>query len=305
MADSKRCFIQFPHPGPEHLPKPKDAKCIEWNQNTNEHKRKFMQVSGSWITKDNQEHSGDLWMWGEWEPQSKLLDRNGKLEDDREDTPKYLWQPKLKQPLDNDYTKLHNTDPYVFGNEFVYSNCRRKESESDPLKHLEKGTVIAYGSGKQIAEQRAFVIDTVFVVGDSFDCDSSDLGNPDNGDKRLSRAFIEAVGKPLASGSSDGCGSDKVRIYFGATPSNTVNGVFSFFPATPASSKRWFPRLAIQSFDEDYIRPSNWRGLKGASRVVCENKIKDLWSELRDRTIEAGLVLGTNAKEPLVEQSTD
>ena len=68
MVD-KRCFVQFPHPGKEHG---LNSGQI-WHKQKHNHMRKFMQFHGKWIGKNDTEHSGDLWAWGEWEPESDIM----------------------------------------------------------------------------------------------------------------------------------------------------------------------------------------------------------------------------------------
>ena len=58
MIDT-RCFVQFPHPGAEHGPG-KDG-YIEWFASNYSHKRKFMQLNGSWIDKEGELRHGELW----------------------------------------------------------------------------------------------------------------------------------------------------------------------------------------------------------------------------------------------------
>ena len=88
MAD-KRCFVQFPHPGKEHLPN----TGREWHRQCRYHKRKFMQLRGEWIEESGAKQLGDLWAWGEWEPESDIV-------------------------------RAFNPAPFIFGKHFLYSNCR-------------------------------------------------------------------------------------------------------------------------------------------------------------------------------------
>ena len=58
---------------------------------------------------------------------------------------------------------LHNTDPFIFGDRFLYSNC--KQATSTRLRSLGRGSVIAFGSHTA----RRWVLDTVMVVAGSVD----------------------------------------------------------------------------------------------------------------------------------------
>ena len=108
------CFVQFPHPGAEHGPGPSRGRA--WNTLTAAHARKFMQPTGEWIDADSNTASGDLWAWGEWEPQSRLLRRlDGFV---ARGYPQCLWRPYHVIPEDG-YRGLHNTDPFIFGERFL------------------------------------------------------------------------------------------------------------------------------------------------------------------------------------------
>lgn len=61
-------FVQFPHPGLEHKPK---GTWMEWNRR--DHARKFLKASGKYIA-SGEERWGPFVFWGEWEPQSRVLE---------------------------------------------------------------------------------------------------------------------------------------------------------------------------------------------------------------------------------------
>jgi len=57
-----------------------------------------------------------------------------------------------------------NTDPYIFGKQFIYSCC--KQNTFNVLKRLEPDDIILFGSMKENeADEWGFMLDTVFVVG--------------------------------------------------------------------------------------------------------------------------------------------
>ena len=159
MADNQR-FVQFPHPGREHEPDLAGGKA--WNTLNSQHARKFMEFGGKWIENDGSGRSGNLRAWGEWEAESDLVCG---LIQPRQDShyPRHLWHPYYI-PRDN-YQWLHNTDPFIFGERFLYSNCKQVTVSS--LAHLGRGSVIAFGSGMKIAGNPEWVLDTVLVVADS------------------------------------------------------------------------------------------------------------------------------------------
>jgi hypothetical protein len=137
MGWNERRFVQFPHPGGEHRPDPASRK--PWHRHADgDHRRKFLSLNGRWWTA-GREQSGTLHAWGEWEAQSILVRRLP----GSEAYPHYLWQPYYA-PQD-DYTGLHNTDPFIYGG-FFYGNCKQGTSASlKGLKHLGDGSVIVFG----------------------------------------------------------------------------------------------------------------------------------------------------------------
>lgn len=299
MTD-KRCFIQFPHPGGEH--KPDRNGKIGWNKRCRPHKRKFMRLRGEWIDGSGNRHCDDLLAWGEWEPESDLI-RDFKTPDGEPHHPRYLWDPYWVPR--NTYRCLHNTDPFIFGDRFLYSNCSQSAPNKCGLKHLDQGSVIAFGSGKKIKDHCTWMLDTVLVVRDSF------WYNPLNPRKALEGKvpdeFLEVTGSPLVAWAEDlrkGSGStacaptsEQLRLYRGATPDDPVDGMFSFFPAIPADGESCFPRPVV-FLDDEYFNPRSLRAPKGAG---CNRKSDELgcqWRSLVKQVHRAGLVLGTCAQLP-------
>ena len=146
-----RRFIQFPHPGPEHEPDDPNGKVKSWSERHDlngralDHKRKFMRLrGGEWIDREGRKHKGDLDAWGEWEPESNLIS-GFNPEDDQ--LPKYLWE--LYWIRKKHHTDLHNTDPFIFGDCFLFSNCKqRKHGKKTALQNLAPGSLIIFGSRK-------------------------------------------------------------------------------------------------------------------------------------------------------------
>ena len=282
MADS-RCFVQFSHPGWEHEPDPGGGKA--WNSYAHGHMRKFMQLRGEWMNEDGTRSSGDLRAWGEWEPESELV---GELVPPYQDSryPRYLWRPYYVAK--NDYRELHNTDPFIFGERFLYSNCGQPKKPG--LRKLGRGSVIAFGSGKKIDGERRWMLDTVLVVADYVD-----YGAPEALmvlDEWASDAFLVASGGPLVDNEEA-----QLRLYRGATPEDPIDGMFSFFPATPASGDSGFARPLIE-LPSEYFNPRSWQAPKGLWRDRSAEELRGLWDSLVQQVHEAGLVLGTQAELP-------
>lgn len=298
MADSC-CFVQFPHPGREAGPRVGRA----WNTLNATHARKFMQLRGEWIRADGSTRSGDQWAWGEWEPQSRLLRRLH--QPDALAYPACLWLPYYAISEDG-CQGLHNTDPFIFGDQFLYSNC--KQPRSPRLRSLDHGSVIAFGSRKA----GRWLLDTVLVVAGFVDYSPawarSDLAG------LVPATFLDVTGGPLEDNNHDAtctpaprlrkrCGGQQAsdpdatfRLYWGATPTDRVHGMFSFFPAMPAGGDTGFPRPGV-ALPEPYFNNRVQRGHK-QSRGLSRNTVVRLWKSLATQVCDAGLVLGTHAALP-------
>ena len=282
--DDRRCFVQFSHPGQEHEPDLGGEKM--WNNSNLKHKRKFMQFRGEWIEQDGGTRTGDLCAWGEWEPESDLIRKldqpGGSLQ-----YPRYLWHPYYMSRAN--YAGLHNTDPFIFGERFLYSNCG--QTSKPGLKHLGDGSVIAFGSGKSIKGERRWMLDTVLVVKDSVEYRApEELMVLDEwvSDAFLHYHFLVATGGLL---------TDSGRLYWGATPDDAVDGMFSFFPAMPADGGLGFPRPLID-LPCEYFNPKSWQSPKGLRRERTGEKLRGLWECLATQVHDVGLVLGTCAALP-------
>lgn len=294
--DDKCCFVQFPHPGGEH--KPDRNGKIGWNKTlrngrANPHKRKFMQFRGDWTDENGNTYPDNLRAWGEWEPESKLI-----LEFNTNSGPHHpsrLWKPYWI-PKDT-YRCLHNTDPFIFGECFLYSNCGQLPRNKRGLKHLAPGSVIAFGS--KVNSEPEWALDTVFVVRDSFAYDP--LNPRDALEGKVPEAFLSVTGGPLTEDPklkelADNGKAQEFRLYRGATPKNPVCGMHSFFPAIPASSNSGFRRPPIVGIER--INPGNWRTPKGQGKELALKDLRRLWDSLAARVWKADLVLGTRAEIP-------
>ena len=287
MADRRR-FVQFPHPGGEH-----DAESgSAWNPNRRDsrHRRKFMLLDGQWVDGNDQLQAGELSAWGEWEPEAELvaeLDRDG-----RPGLPRHLWRPYYIPKAD--YKGLHNTDPFIFGPRFLYSNCRQPRHAS--LRRLACGSVIAFGSGKTINGERRWVLDTVLVVKDFVDYEPTRARDELEG--WASAEWLDVTAAPLADSMGGSCGGctpakgPRFRLYRGATPADPVDGMYSFFPALPAGADIGFSRPPVD-LPGRYFNPRSWQAPKGLRHEGSIDELRSLWSSLVEQVREQGLVLGT------------
>ena len=299
--DKELRFVQFPHPGWEHEPDDPNGKGRSWHKTYrklengecvwNSHKRKFMRLrGGQWIDEEWCKHIDDLYAWGEWEPESILVPGFNPPKDDPL-APRYLWDPYWVRK--KDYSGLHNTDPFIFGERFLYSNCYQPRIRR--LRALAPGSLIMFGSCKQDGGEWKWMLDTVFVVRDSFPYDPRNP-RPDL-EGKVSETFLEVTGGPLSSNPLPP-DVEKFRLYRGVTPDEheEFGGMFSFFPAKPAGDHSAFRRPFIK-LPQSFFTSGNLQSprITEVDRL-CE--LRELWDSIVAQVRAAGLVLGTHTDLP-------
>ena len=275
-VDDQLLIVQFLHPGGEH--RPDDGLLKTWN--TGPHKRKFLVGGGRWRTAtDSVDQVSQIVFWGEWEPPSQIAAR---YESSDRAWPNYLHTPLwTTAPPDG---SLQNTDPYVYGDHFRYSNCLQTTVHGPTgLQNLAPGSVILFGSG--IADE--FALDTVLVVADSEPMSRSMVPSDAKGD-----AFRSVVHDVLYRENRD----LETRLYHGATPSERVGQMFSFFPTLPLeAAPHGFPRPTI-------IFPSiiNPRLRQGRKHTLAKSidECHHMWDAIATQVVEQGLALGTQVDTP-------
>ena len=285
-------FIQFLHPGSEHTPDKNNPNHISWNQS--KHKRKFIKNPGAYLEGDRKNDS-DLIFWGEWEPQSDVIQE---LEVKQKKVyPKYLYQPYYSI-IDNKQF-LQNTDPFVFGNNFYYVCCRQATKRgSTKLRFLERGSVILFGS----CLNKQFVLDTVFVVDSYVDIESLEQISQ-HVPETDRETYVDVTLKHILDNTSDSCikknesnctASQNFHLYTGAKFDNPVNDMFSFFPCLPykQNSNIGFIRPAIQVSDISPNLNQNFKILNS------KQGHQQLWQQVRRQVEQAGLKIGIHSKLP-------
>ena len=221
-----------------------------------------------------------MWAWGEWEAQSTLvrnLDTSGGPE-----LPHRLWRPHYAVPRDS-YAGLHNTDPFIFGERFLYSNC--KQPSRPGLRRLGRGSVIVFGS-----KRGDWVLDTVLVVANHVDYAAPEarVALADE----VHEAFLAVTAGPIADNAEEAT----LRLYRGATPDDPVNKMYSFFPAMPAGRDAGFKRPSVE-LDARYFTKTLRQNYK-RSCDLPPDLLRALWEQLAAQVRGSGLVLGTYAEVP-------
>jgi hypothetical protein len=271
--------VQFPHPGGEHVPRGDE---MAWN--TAPHRRIFLKNPGSTVSQDGSvTFVGSLAFWGEWEPPSSVERRwpreNG--------SPTVLHAPCWDDP--GPPGRRQNTDPWVFGSHFLYSNCKQLTPRGAPsaMQRLATGSMILFGS----ARLSEFVLDTVFVVGDVIGrfrpVDGVESGTP---------AFDVCTANSLAT-EPDRINRGTFTIFRGATPQQPVNGMFSFVPSRRSGDDDCrFARPAIRL--PGIINPLSRQSPSGAKVLRGRAEVSTAWNEVVEQVKTAGLELGVDLAEP-------
>ena len=259
-------IVQFPHPQDE--PRLGISSTQPWN--TGRHCRKFLRNLGYYVLPGGEcSERTSLVFWGEWEPPSRIV----KSWRDEKPLPSSLHEPYWRRDAP---AERQNTDPWVFGDHFLYSNCKqfnpRRQSctakqytsprEPSALQRLQPGSIILFGS--VIGDD--FVLDTVFVVKAS---EPFTLRCPP---RDISDAFRFCTIESLAAADDDeGCAAgadDKFTLYRGVTydDRDQYNGTYSFVPCRREDAKDFrFRRPAISL--SGYINPRSKQAPSGATRT--------------------------------------
>jgi hypothetical protein len=284
LPDDLLRIVQFPHPGREH--EPDDSLGKGWN--LAEHRRKFMRAQGEWMEDADAtvpRREGEIVFWGEWEAPSRLITE---LDRPTSRHPKYLFEPVWSRPPD--HPRVQNTDPFVFGDRFLYSNCRQN-TKRGPLKtqRLAPGSLVIFGSGLG----GAFVVDTVFVVAHSRWVTAETIGKLD----------VDPVFHAVTLGLlSLRPGGPNYRLYEGATPDEPIAGMFSFVPCLPVED----PKLGFARPDLQLDGVVNPRNVMAAKLTLADDlaTMKAHWDAVASQVLEQDLALGTRATMPRPEPGT-
>lgn len=279
-------FVQFMHPGYEHGPDTAGHKA--WNKRT--HRRKFLRSRGRFRAGlSAPDVRGDLVFWGEWEAQSVVEE----LPRTAADAPRWIHAPRL-QPLGS-YAGAQNTDPFVFGTQFLYTCCKQRLHSGRPtqLRFLEPGSVILFGSHVR----GAFALDTVFVVGDHLDHTTP----RDIPSGIVPKAFVHTTLRPMYEMDGNYCDPQHVgwRLYRGATTSRRQHTMFSFVPARPVEDDgpQGFARPTLTL--DGLITPALRQGQKITPLPVEE--MRSVWHGVVDQVLDEELVLATAFETPSIE----
>lgn len=264
----------FNHPGGERvLSSSEIMKGIAlWN--SGKHSRKYVEVDGEYLSSLNSTQvKARLGFWTEWEAASSFKKNNNTLSG----FPLYIHTP-LK-PVNPNSNKLLNTDPCVFGDYFLYSNCQQytcQGKQATVLQNLEPGDVIIFGS----YVSGHFVVDTVFVIKDVITINRRQVNSKSV--QQVPLWYYDLTLNFLAL---------THKLYIGATSSQPFSGMFSFFPSVTVSQMpSGFSRpVVLNQYNKGRFRGFKYKGLDAP---------KILWNQVVQETLSAGLKLGVSAEAP-------
>jgi len=210
--------------------------------------------------------------WGEWEPPSFIIKKWGK----EDSLPRFLHRPVWESPAAEGTRQ--NTDPWVFGDSFRFSNCRQLTWRGRPssLQKLTPGSIILFGS--TIGGE--FALDTLFVVKDSRPFSPGELPQTDEAFRFCTLESLLTTGKPR----------DPFTLYRGATYEARINGMYSFVPCRRADADNArFPRPSISL--PGYVNQKSTqsaRCIKGRSQAI----VQEQWENIQKQVLDAGCLLG-------------
>ena len=223
-------------------------------------------------------HERDWVFWGEWESETRYRTLATRPEPGY---PRYLHEPFWREPAGKGFRQ--NTDPYVFGDSFRYSNCKQLHAgRPSGMQRLDLGSVLLFGGSKD----GKFLLDTVIVIAKATPW--SVHATHEIGDPTLRRVTCDSVAIfPDITA--------EFTLYEGATATSPIDGMFSFTPRRPhVDGGLGFAKPAIRL--DGIINPANYQAPKRSE--LSPPGVRTAWLEVRDQVLDQGLWLGTRFASP-------
>jgi hypothetical protein len=311
-------IIQFIHPGPEHGPDGNYQSIKSWNDD--KHQRKFLLSSGDYVENDTIK-KGELVFWGEWEPPSIVKP----LPPPANRYPHWLHLPYLppnymelvnEQFLNGSVAgccstgcaggNLQNTDPFVFGDHFLYGICQQNSRPF--MAHLPAGSLILFGTRYGDTYGKLFHLDTVFVVKGYIDYD---VDNVDTIATSKIPANNGELYKNISLKLACPCKKSphvRQRLYWGVSwnEKDKFDGMYSFSPAKLYNNadpeKYMFSPVIIR--DKNFITDDLTQGINSHEKNTgfAIETVKKLWESIRDQCRNAGCVEAVRFEIPKVKE---
>ncbi|ALO17358.1 hypothetical protein L21SP5_03763 [Salinivirga cyanobacteriivorans] len=254
----------------------------KWNRKPNPHYRKFMVHKGKYVSKADAtiEIEALLNFWGEFEGPSEftLVQHNP--------NEKYWNNPTaIHKPLFIDEERGdQNTDPYIFGERFLYAICKKTE-----LDNLSPGDIMLFGSEFGAKPDVHFYLDTLMVIKDEISVVGSEFDALYR-ELTLDRLKDEQTGQSLTN-----------SVHTGVTFADRKEavGCFSFVPVREAGNyPLGFGRPVLKNeLITKYLRkPGAYTGYKSTA-LKDKNELKTLWQLIATEVLKQGFYLGTGFEE--------
>ena len=256
-----------------------------WNELT-AHKRKYLTTMGSYITsKDGKSEYGKMTFWGEWEAHSYFKSTGLPVSQ----SPQYLHEPYLDKSYKG--PRRHNTDPFIFGNCFWYTNCKQKPNGF--MTKLDMNSLILFGTERK----DGFYLDTVFVVGDR-------LKPP------FSMDFMKTIPEQLKETNFTHNNlvnnPDKSFLtFYKSLTRNDSRDYFSFVPCKPFKDDSVHERPILKPWDKFSLQKPGARSVctrllkeKLVDGGLSDGEIKKYWRAIADTCLEQGFSLGVSFDLP-------
>ncbi|MEC8968466.1 MAG: hypothetical protein VX756_04900 [Bacteroidota bacterium] len=288
-------IIQFLHTSVEATPENTNDTEIPWNNHTN-HRRKFILSKGKYAKNGNY-FEDNLVYWGEWEAQSKIE----KLKNYKSHLPSFLNMPFLDPSVPE---RTHNTDPYVFGQNFRYIVC--KQGFFEVLRRLDPFSLILFGS----CINKKFCLDTLFVVSEKKF--NYNIENIENVFQEKNQYYYASV-NPLYDDTKfnnkveqeDNCRIEKgnnYSFYKGVNfeEKKEYKGIFSYVPCKKFNSEKETDFVFKQpAIELDFIVNNQTQGLNACNgKDFTIQEIIEYWNKISEIITSAGLLHGVYFKTP-------
>lgn len=193
----------------------------------------------------------------------------------------------------------HNTDPLVFGDHFVYSNCRQRRQPN--LRYLTEGSLILFGSATRDGGKPGFALDTVLVVGHR--AGRRDDYTPASAGEIACRPIVRGVVLDPLRSDSNWWGL-QLTLYRGRTYLEAPQGPFSFVPCKPCDDVGGcaFARPVIELTEPSPVAGNPWINPSAAMAAHYQRASPDqlarIWHEVVEQVHAQGLALAVHLQAP-------
>jgi hypothetical protein len=266
-----------------------------WKPGNSRHDRKYLECWGDYVDPRTWElvRGRRIGFWGEWEPPSRVRAVASPIPDG----PSFIHEPVL--PGSRPEEPHQNTDPLMFGEGVLYSNCRQDRRS---LKTLDSGSVVIFGRGSY--RRNAYWMDTCLVIETIESVRLGEVETQEFGSDVVHDVVLwPLVSEARASGSD--LGAVDYSLYRGVAPGiDPRRGPFSFFPAALADERPdgfARPTLSPTGPLEGLLKGNLQQGF--TRQDATRDRLLEAWSEIVEQVAEAGLLLGVRAEPPTPDQS--